>query len=77
MAIYQRGKTGGSTFAALTWQNKTVTINKDGMTSLPVFGANTCSSMSDQLTTYVNIKVWNQTLQRFINPPYVECYYVQ
>lgn len=77
MAIYQSSKTGGSTFAGLTWQNKDVTLNKTGLTNLPAFGANSCSSTDDQLTSYVNIKIWNQTLQRFLSPPYVECYYVE
>lgn len=77
MARYQSSKTGGATFAGLTWQVKDATINKTGLTNVPSFGAGLCSSTEDQLTTYVNIKIWNQTLQRFDYPPYVECYYVE
>ena len=77
MAVYQSSKTGGSTFAGLTWQNKGTVLNKTGLSSLPAFGANLCSGEDDQLTTYVNLKVWDQTLQRFTYPPYVECYYVE
>lgn len=75
MAIYQTSKTGGATFAGLTYQVKDATITKNGIAGIAKFPA-MCSDVDDQLTTYVNIKVWEQTLQKFISPPYVDCGYV-
>lgn len=76
MAIHQNSKIGGATFAGLTWQSKPTVINKTGLSAIYDF-PNGCSEFDDQLTTYVNIKEWNQTLRRFVSPPYVDCGYVK
>lgn len=35
-----------------------------------------CSETSDNLTTYVQDKIWSIELNNFIYPPYAECEYV-
>lgn len=78
---FSRGKTGGRDFKTWTFSPLTKVSKKEGnkISYKQMYGdvaQPTCTAEDDQVTSYMNTPIWNQTLLTFQKPAYVDCDYV-